>query len=196
MEPILLAIMADLPVGDTKGSASLSPTSRKLFGLETEGFTSPAVGLRGAVVGVVWPGSEPPLLLASLSPCSSSCSIRLLPLVLPYPALVLVLVLGQAERLQSTLPAVAWVSSFWRPAEVVVAVSAGLKAGLGHAPGPSAVPKKGVATQTSVSPSSPTASEEDAVERREEKDEEEEYEEEEGEEEEEEGEVDVVENEG
>ena len=98
--------------------------------------------------------------------------------------------------MQSTLPAVAWVSSFWRPAEVVVAVSAGLKAGLGHAPGPSAVPKKGVATQTSVSPSSPTASEEDAVERREEKDEEEEYEEEEGEEEEEEGEVDVVENEG
>ena len=195
MEPVLWAITADLPVGDTKGSVSLSPTARKLFGLETERFPSPVVGLRGAVVGVVWSGAEPPSLLPSLWPCSCSCSIRLLPLALSPPGRVLVLALGQVEPLQSTLAVVASVSSLWRPAEVVVAVSAGLKDGLGHTPGPPAVPKKGVATQTSLSSSS-TASEEDAVERREEEDEEEEYEEEEGEEEEGEEEVDVVEDEG
>ena len=173
MEPVLWAIMADLPVGDTKGSASLSPTARKLFGLETERFTPPAVGLRGAVVGVVWSGAEPLSLLPSLSPYSCSCSIRLLPLALSSPGWLLVLVLGQVEPLQSTLAVVASVSFLWRSAEVVVAVFAGLKAGLGHAPGPPAVPKKGVATQTSLSSSS-TASEEDAVERGEEEDEEEE----------------------
>ena len=173
MEPVLWAITADLPVGDTKGSVSLSPTARKLFGLETERFPSPAVGLRGAVVGVVWSGAEPPSLLRSLSLYSCSYSIRLLPLALSPPGWVLVLVLGQVEPLQSTLAVVASVSFLWRSAEVVVAVSAGLKAGLGHAPGPPAVPKKGVATQTSLSSSS-TASEEDAVERGEEEDEDEE----------------------
>ena len=65
----------------------------------------------------------------------------LLSLFLSPPDLTLVLVLGQVSPLEFSLAVVARIASSSSPAEVLVALSAGLGAGEGQEPGSPGVPK-------------------------------------------------------